>query len=364
MRPAAVGGALPLVDEPLGERAHHVGRRAEVGEVSPPLPGHERVQRVVQIVRPERRAAPAARRRLEHAAIVPVVLGHHVDPPPGPPAVAATAAHSSATRWRALASSMAWVASRRSTSTLKSRTHCSAAPSMSARTAGAARPVVVEAVTPGRAVTVGEVGPERREVVPLRAEVVVDDVERDREAEAVRPVDEPLQRRRPAVRLVHRPRRHAVVPPVPLAGEGLHRHQLDAGDAQLGQVRQARRRRVERPLGGEGPDVQLVEHERLEGQAAEVRVAPGVAAGIEQLRRAVHAARLAARGRVRQRAAVREHELILGAVGGAGHLHRPAPRPPGRMGWSCPSVRTASPDTRGAQTWKTAPAGESSGPWR
>ncbi len=323
MRPAAVGGALPLVDEPLGERAHHVGRRAEVGEVSPPLPGHERVQRVVQIVRPERRAAPAARRRLEHAAIVPVVLGHHVDPPPGPPAVRgdgrAQLGHQVA-RARVL-DGVGRVQAEHVHPEVADPLQRRAEHERADRRRG--RPVVVEAVTPGRAVTVGEVRPERREVVPLRAEVVVDDVERDREAEAVRPVDEPLQRRRPAVRLVHRPRRHAVVPPVPLAGEGLHRHQLDAGDAQLGQVRQARRRRVERPLGGEGPDVQLVEHERLEGQAAEVRVAPGVAAGIEQLRRAVHAARLAARGRVRQRAAVREHELILGAVGGAGHLHRP-----------------------------------------
>ena len=48
------------------------------------------------------------------------------------------------------------------------------------------RAVVVEAVAPGRAVPVGEVGAELGQVVSLRAEVVEDHVEADGEAEGVR----------------------------------------------------------------------------------------------------------------------------------------------------------------------------------
>ena len=50
-----------------------------------------------------------------------------------------------------------------------------------------------------------------------------------------------------------------VVPPAAVPGGGRHRHQLDRGDAELAQRAQPRDRAVERPLGREGADVELVE---------------------------------------------------------------------------------------------------------
>ena len=231
--------------------------------------------RVVEVVRPDGGRAPAAGRRIEHRA------GRSGRPPRrrAPRRLAARPASSAAsriapTRWRGRRRPR-WRASRRGggASTWKSRTHCTAAPTMKRAHRPRVRPVEVEAVAPGRAVAAREVGPELRQVVPLRAEVVVDDVEADREAERVGAVDEALQRGGPAVGLVHGVGRDAVVAPVPLARERLHRHELDAGDAQLHEVREPLRGGVERARRGEGPDVQLVEDEVLPRDAGPAAVA-------------------------------------------------------------------------------------------
>ena len=62
------------------------------------------------------------------------------------------------------------------------------------------RAVVIDRVAPGRLVTVGEkVAARRAQIVPVRAEVIVDDVEHHREAARVRRVDEGLEPLRAAV---------------------------------------------------------------------------------------------------------------------------------------------------------------------
>src|SRR3546814_4565338 len=54
-------------------------RPPEVREKGLPLAGEERVERVVEIVGPDRGRAPPPRRRIEHLAVVLVVLGDDVD---------------------------------------------------------------------------------------------------------------------------------------------------------------------------------------------------------------------------------------------------------------------------------------------
>ena len=95
-------------------------------------------------------------------------------------------------------------------------------------------------------------------------DVVVDDVEDHGEPGRVRRVDEAREPVRAAVGAVRREGEHAVVAPAALAREGRDRHQLDRGHAELGELRQARGGRVERALGRERADVQLVDHELLE----------------------------------------------------------------------------------------------------
>ena len=89
-----------------------------------------------------------------------------------------------------------------------------------------------------------------------------------------------------------------VVAPAEAAGELGHGHDLDERNAQRGQFRQLTRRRPQRAFGREGADVQFVDHLPRKGRAGPVAVAPGVGAGVDNLRRSMRALRLAAGGRI------------------------------------------------------------------
>ena len=153
-------------------------------------------------------------------------------------------------------------------------------------------PVEVDGVAPRRAVAIGEVRTELAEVVALRAEVVVDDVQEDAEAVGMGGVDQPAQAAGAAVGRLRCVEMDAVVPPVARAGELGHRHDLDRGDAEVHQVRQVRDDGLEGPGRGEGPDVELVEDQVGQGVAAEALVGPREPAGVDDDRRAVDPLRL------------------------------------------------------------------------
>src|SRR5690606_14587132 len=122
-------------------------------------------------------------------------------------------------------------------------------------------------VAPRRLVPVGEVGPEGGEVVPGRAEVVVDDVHHYADASRVAGVDESLEAVGAAVGVVRGEQVDAVVAPAAVAGELGHGQQLDGVDAELDEVGQAGDGAVEGALGGERADVELVEHRSGERHA-------------------------------------------------------------------------------------------------
>ncbi len=159
-------------------------------------------------------------------------------------------------------------------------------------------PVEVQRRAPRCPVAVGEVGAEIPQVVPLGAEVVVDHVEDDGHPAPVRGVHQPPEPLRTAVALLHREGVDTVVAPVPRAGELRHRHDLEGVDAQLAQAVEVRDHGIERPLGREGPHVQLVLDLLLEGDPPPGGVPPGERRGIDHLRRPVNAERLKARCRV------------------------------------------------------------------
>ena len=102
------------------------------------------------------------------------------------------------------------------------------------------------------------------QVVAFGAEVVVDDVEYDRDAMAVGGGHQRLQLLRAAIGDLRRKQQHAVVTPVTLAGEGGHRHELDRGNAESRQVRQ--------PCGhGRSLRVQLLQRHHAVGNAERKR---------------------------------------------------------------------------------------------
>ncbi len=92
------------------------------------------------------------------------------------------------------------------------------------------RHVVIDGLAPGRAVRRRE---ERRgimtEVISLRPEVIVDDVEKHHQGVLVCRIDERSQIFGATVGAVGCERQHAVVAPVPPSGEIRDRHQLDRG---------------------------------------------------------------------------------------------------------------------------------------
>ena len=90
--------------------------------------------------------------------------------------------------------------------------------------------------------------------------MVVDHVEDHADALGVSGVDEASESVRTAVGVLDRPRKHAVVPPVPAAGELRDGHELDPCDPERRQPRQLGDGRIERGALGEGADVQFVQH--------------------------------------------------------------------------------------------------------
>ena len=89
--------------------------------------------------------------------------------------------------------------------------------------------------------------------------MVVDDVEKHHELVRVCRIDQSLEIVTRPVARVRGERQHAVVTPVPAAGEIRHRHQLDRGHAELGEVIEPLDHRRERPRGRECADVELVD---------------------------------------------------------------------------------------------------------
>ena len=95
------------------------------------------------------------------------------------------------------------------------------------------------------------------EIIPFRPEVVVDDVEKHHQAALVRGVDQRLEIFRPAIGAVRREEQHAVVAPVPAAGKIGDRHQLDRGEARLGDMVELVDRGAKRAVARERADMQL-----------------------------------------------------------------------------------------------------------
>ena len=210
--------------------------------------------------------------------------------------------------------------------------------------------VEVDQVAPGVAARL-EVRPELRQVVPRRPEVVVDHVLDHAHAGLVAAVHEPLVAGRSAVRLVDRVPQHAVVAPVVHAAHRVDRHQLDQVDAEGAQVAEPPERRVERPLSGERPDVELVDHRAAQLPTGPGLVVPHVGRGIEGSRALVDARRLTPRprvgsGRVRvvDQVAVVHLRQLGNRVGGDPPVVVPARHPDGGIAHRQPDpLRTRRP---------------------
>ena len=171
------------------------------------------------------------------------------------------------------------------------------------------------AIIPVRQVLAAEL----ERVVARRAEVVVDDIEQDREAEAVGLIDQSSQIVGPAVSPRGSKQVHAVVAPVPPPGKVRQRHQLDRRHTELAQVLQAVRRARECALLGKGADMELVENAFLGSDPFPALVRPGEGAGVHDLGGAVNSLGLEPAGRVGKRSLAVDAIAVTVPGAHAGH---------------------------------------------
>src|SRR5436190_656480 len=104
--------------------------------------------------------------------------------------------------------------------------------------------------------------------------MIVDDVEDDGEAEAVRRVDERAHVARCAVGMKRRIGEDTVVAPAETANELGDGQKLDDGYAELREMRQFADRGTPCPLEGEGPDMELIDDVALLARPAPTTIGP------------------------------------------------------------------------------------------
>jgi hypothetical protein len=258
--PLAVAGILAGVDEPLAEGLGQLGKLPEIDVVAVPPAGQKRAQSMVEVVVPLGVEPVAAElRRRDGAHVVEGAFGDDLYGPdefprlpvdrfgqllenvPGPEIEDPVDGIDPQSVHVVLRHPVEGVADE-------------VVPHLVA-----VRAVEVDRLPPRGPVAVGEVRSEAAEVVPLRPQVVVDDVEDHRQPPAVAGVDQLLQALRPAVAVLGGEGISAVIAPVPLPGKLRHRHQFHRGHPELRQVVEAGDDRHEGPLLREGPDVQLID---------------------------------------------------------------------------------------------------------
>ena len=134
------------------------------------------------------------------------------------------------------------------------------------------------------------------EIIPLRAEVIVDHVEEHHQPAQMRFVDQRLQIFGPAIGAVGRVPQHAVIAPAAAAGEIRQRHQLQRGDAGFDEMVELLDHLAIRPALREGAGVGLDQHGLFPGPSAPIPRTPFVSAVIDHLARTEHILGLEARG--------------------------------------------------------------------
>ena len=161
--------------------------------------------------------------------------------------------------------------------------------------------VEIDRLAPFVVVAIGEISRgEQFEIVSVRAEMVVDDVEDDGDPESMGAVDEAAKIHRSAVEPGRREEVDAVISPAEPAGEFRHGHNFEAGDTELGESRQLTRSGFPASVRGEGADMHLVDDELLARPPAPRPVGPSEVPGIDDFRRSVRSFRLKSRRRVGQ----------------------------------------------------------------
>ena len=173
----------------------------------------------------------------------------------------------------------------------------------------AIRSVEIDRLAPFIGMAVGEISRrEGRQIIPVRPEMVVDDVDNDREADRMSAVDKAAQVVGPAVEPRRREQIDAVVAPAEAAGEIGDRHHFDAGDAEMFDFGKVFHRGSPCSFRSKLCNMSFVEDNVLRFESAPLFVGPLEGAG-SMTWRTVWPFRLKARGGIRKHSRI-EAELI------------------------------------------------------
>jgi hypothetical protein len=298
-------GVLALIGEALGQCAPQAGERVRgiVGVVTVALAAQQHVQGVMHVVVPLGGSVqrPPARIAREVVGFVPVVLQNEVYlPVPARPLAQRLGELANDIRPARVAKGVHGIEPQPVEAILLRPVERVVHEIISHRAARGS--IEVDRGAPGRALRrIEELRAIHMQIVAVRTEVVVHDIEQDHQPQGMRAIDEGFQLVRCTVAGRGRERQHAVVPPVARARKCRKRHELQCGNAERGQLGQPGGGRGEGALRGERADVQFVHDGIRPGTSAPHGLAPGVRARIDDAARFVHAIRIAARGGIGHR---------------------------------------------------------------
>src|SRR5215813_1213970 len=160
--------------------------------------------------------------------------------------------------------------------------------------------VEVDRVSPLVGVAIGEVVlRELFEIVAVRSEMVVDDVENDADPDAVSLIDEAPEVVGRPVESRRREEIHAVITPAEAAGKVGDRHELDHGDSDARQLWELAGSRRPRAFRRERAHVHFVDHLAVKSDSAPRDISPPKRRWVENARGAVRTFRLKARSWIR-----------------------------------------------------------------
>jgi len=182
------------------------------------------------------------------------------------------------------------------------------------------RQAVVDRAAPWR-VRIGEEG--RRiaaEIIPLRAEMIVDHVEEHHQPAQMGLVDQRLQVFGPAIGAVGRIPQHAVIAPAAASCEICQRHQFQRGDAGCREMIELVDHGAVGAFGREDADMGLDQHRLFPRTAPPFARAPYEGVVIDHLARAEHVLGLESRSRIRHVDLIVDPELVGAAGGEAGNV--------------------------------------------
>src|SRR5690625_3572944 len=162
----------------------------------------------------------------------------------------------------------------------------------------------------GVALRMEEFGRVEPQIIPVRAEMVVDDIQKDHQPARMSGVDQALQPLRPAIGDMRRIEQHTIIAPAAHAGKLRDGTKLDRGDAKIGEMVEARLHTVECALGRESADMKLVKHGLVPGAALPFCL-PVESLRIDQHGCAMHIASLRASRRIGDIDAAGRHEIIV-----------------------------------------------------